>query len=202
MLEELTARDDHQPVERRLSEIADIIPVIPASGQRDTERTAAGVSQRVNPVWRDIRIDGNEWLAVVDGIKSEGSGGGCIGQRRDGLGIDPGGRVALVAETSPHFVRFFWACQYAGLVPVPLPASVHIGGHAAYVAQLRQLLGNCEASAAMAPAEWLDFLKEATADMDLSLVGAPEDFDRLEALAGFILTECCADETREVANDG
>jgi DNA-binding transcriptional ArsR family regulator len=28
------------------------------------------------------------------------------------------------------------------------------------------------------------------------------DYDRLEALAGFILTECCADETREVANDG
>ena len=28
------------------------------------------------------------------------------------------------------------------------------------------------------------------------------DYDRLEALAGFILTECCADETREVVNDG
>jgi len=28
------------------------------------------------------------------------------------------------------------------------------------------------------------------------------DFDRLEALAGFILNECCADETREVANNG
>ncbi|WP_412507249.1 ArsR/SmtB family transcription factor [Roseovarius sp. SYSU LYC5161] len=28
------------------------------------------------------------------------------------------------------------------------------------------------------------------------------DFDRLEALADFILNECCADETREVANNG
>lgn len=28
------------------------------------------------------------------------------------------------------------------------------------------------------------------------------DFDRLEALAGFILNQCCADETREVANNG
>ncbi len=28
------------------------------------------------------------------------------------------------------------------------------------------------------------------------------DYDRLEALAGFILNECCADETRKVANDG
>lgn len=103
-----------------------------------------------------------------------------LAQKLAGLGIEKGGRVALVAETSPHFVRFFWACQYAGLVPVPLPATVNIGGHAAYVGQLRQLLANCDASAAMAPVEWLDFLKEATADLDLALVGAPEDFDRLD----------------------
>ncbi|MFO7758515.1 MAG: fatty acyl-AMP ligase [Roseovarius sp.] len=103
-----------------------------------------------------------------------------LARKLAGLGIETGGRVALVAETSPHFVRFFWACQYAGLVPVPLPATVNIGGHAAYVAQLGQLLSNCDASAAMAPVEWLDFLKEATADLDLALVGAPEDFDRLD----------------------
>jgi fatty-acyl-CoA synthase len=103
-----------------------------------------------------------------------------LAKRLNGLGLESGARVALVAETSPHFVRFFWACQYAGLVPVPLPAMVNIGGHAAYVAQLRQLLDNCGASAAMAPVEWLDFLKEATADLDLSLVGAPDDFDRLD----------------------
>ena len=28
------------------------------------------------------------------------------------------------------------------------------------------------------------------------------DYDQLEALAGFIVNECCADETRKVANDG
>lgn len=104
----------------------------------------------------------------------------ALAHRLASLGIETGGRVALVAETSPHFVRFFWACQYAGLVPVPLPATVNIGGHAAYVAQLRQLLNNCGASAAMAPAEWLDFLKEATEELDLSVVGAPEDFDALD----------------------
>ena len=32
----------------------------------------------------------------------------------------------------------------------------------------------------MAPVEWLDFLREATDDLDLQLVGAPEDFDRLD----------------------
>ena len=28
------------------------------------------------------------------------------------------------------------------------------------------------------------------------------DFDRLEALAGFILSECCSEEPRQAANDG
>ena len=31
--------------------------------------------------------------------------------------------MALIAETYPDFLRFFYACQYAGMVPVPLPAA-------------------------------------------------------------------------------
>jgi len=108
----------------------------------------------------------------------------ALARRLKGLGVAPGARVALVAETSPHFVRFFWACQYAGLVPVPLPATMHIGGHAGYVAQLRGLIENCEASVAMAPAEWMPFLQEATGDTDLAFVGTPEDFDGLAPAPG------------------
>ena len=102
-----------------------------------------------------------------------------LARRLSGLGIAPGGRVALVADTTPDFVRFFWACQYAGLVPVPLPATMNAGGHAAYVAQLRQLVENCGADAAMAPADWLGFLHEATVGAALRFVGAPADFDAL-----------------------
>jgi fatty-acyl-CoA synthase len=108
----------------------------------------------------------------------------ALARRLMGLGIERGGRVALVAETSPHFVRFFWACQYAGLVPVPLPATIQIGGHAAYVAQLAQLIRNCGAAAAMATAEWSDFLQEAVAGMDLAFSGTPETFDALPEAAG------------------
>jgi hypothetical protein len=108
----------------------------------------------------------------------------ALGRRLLGLGVEPGARVALVAETSPHFVRFFWACQYAGLVPVPLPATMHIGGHAGYVAQLRGLIENCGAAVAMAPAEWMSFLEEATADAKLTFVGTPEDFDGLAPASG------------------
>src|SRR5689334_22556882 len=39
--------------------------------------------------------------------------------RLAGRGLERGDRVAIVAETSPDFVTIFFACQYAGLVPVP-----------------------------------------------------------------------------------
>ena len=104
----------------------------------------------------------------------------ALARRLSGLGIEPGGRIALVADTTPDFVRFFWACQYAGLVPVPLPATVNVGGHAAFVSQLRQLLLNCRASAAMAPGDWLGLLHEAAEGLDLRLVGGPAEFDALD----------------------
>ncbi|MEM6411191.1 MAG: hypothetical protein AAF683_06620, partial [Pseudomonadota bacterium] len=35
--------------------------------------------------------------------------------------------VGLLAESSPDFVRLFFACQYAGLVPVPMPMPTAMG---------------------------------------------------------------------------
>ena len=67
----------------------------------------------------------------------------ALARRLNGLGLERGARVALVAETTPDFPLFFFACQYAGLIPVPLPASIHLGGHEAYVEQLRRLLTIC-----------------------------------------------------------
>ncbi len=96
-----------------------------------------------------------------------------------GMGLEKGERVALVAETTPDFLRFFFACQYAGLVPVSLPASVNLGGHKAYVGQLRGLLKSSEAAVAMAPPGYLSYLEEAGRDLGLRLVGDPETFDRL-----------------------
>ncbi len=93
-----------------------------------------------------------------------------------GLDLERGSRVALIAETYPDFLRFFYACQYAGMVPVPLPASIHLGGHKFYVAQLRRLLLNCRAQVAVAPAMFLSFLKEAAQGLPLTFVGTPEQF--------------------------
>ena len=56
------------------------------------------------------------------------------------LGLPRGARVAVVAETTPEFVVFFFACQYAGLVPVPIPAALNLGGHEAFIEQTSAML--------------------------------------------------------------
>jgi len=102
-----------------------------------------------------------------------------LARRLLSLGLERGGRLAIVAETNPDFLRFFFACQYAGLVPVALPASVNLGGHDAYVTRLRGLLQGCGASAAMASNPFLRFLREAAEGVDLAFVGTPAAFDEL-----------------------
>jgi len=103
-----------------------------------------------------------------------------LAKRLNGLGLPRGSRVALVADTTPDFLRFFFACQYAGLIPVPLPISIHLGGHQVYVSQLRRLLENCQASLAMAPEGFVPFLEEASTGLNLCVIGGPETFASLE----------------------
>src|SRR3954462_15000542 len=52
------------------------------------------------------------------------------------LGIKPGDRVALVAETGPEFAPAFFGAVYAGAWPVPLPLPTSFGGRDSYVDQL------------------------------------------------------------------
>jgi fatty-acyl-CoA synthase len=110
-----------------------------------------------------------------------------IARQLMGLELDRGSRVALVAETYPDFLRFFYACQYAGMVPVPLPASIHLGGHKAYVAQLRRLLLNCRARVAVAPEMFMPFLREAADGLGLVFVGTPEQFSEFPRHEGTLL---------------
>lgn len=102
-----------------------------------------------------------------------------LAQRLWGLASARGARVAIVAETTPDFMRFFFACQYAGLVPVPLPAAIHIGGHKVYIENLERLLDTCQAEVAVAPETYLPLLKEACRHREMRFVGSPGDFDHL-----------------------
>ena len=92
-----------------------------------------------------------------------------------GSGLERGDRVAIVAETSPEFVSMFFACQYAGLVPVPLPLCINIGGHDAYVQRLRGMLAAAGAALAVAPDDLLATLAEAALGTEVTRVTTVAD---------------------------
>jgi fatty-acyl-CoA synthase len=76
--------------------------------------------------------------------------------RMRALDLRRGGRVAIVAETSPEFIVLFYACQYAGLVACPLPPQQHSGGRDAWLAQTARLVAACAAEALVTPAALYD----------------------------------------------
>ena len=87
------------------------------------------------------------------------------------LGLVRGERVALIAETTPDFVRAFFACQYAGLIPAPLPLPVAFAGRDTYVAHVRRLVTEARASALLAPEALVGWIAPSAGDLDLRLCG-------------------------------
>jgi fatty-acyl-CoA synthase len=79
------------------------------------------------------------------------------------LGVKPGDRVALIAETGAEFAACFFGAVYAGAWPVPLPLPTSFGGRDAYIDQLSVQLGSCDPALFLYPAELADFAGEAAA---------------------------------------
>ncbi len=102
-----------------------------------------------------------------------------IARRLLGFKLTRGDSVAIVAETQPDFQRFFFACQYAGLTPVPLPAVIQLGGRKSYLEHLRRLLIACKASIAIASKPFIGFLARAAEELELAFIGTPESFAEL-----------------------
>lgn len=100
-------------------------------------------------------------------------------QRLMSLNLGEGARVALVADTVPGFMVCFFACQYAGHVPVPLPVLIGLGSRDAYTRQLRSLLIGCRADVALAPEAFMSFLEPAAEGLALSHQGSYEDLGEL-----------------------
>ncbi|MGN6156098.1 MAG: fatty acyl-AMP ligase [Sphingomicrobium sp.] len=82
-------------------------------------------------------------------------------QRFVQLGIAPGDRIALVAETGPEFASAFFGAVYAGAWPVPLPLPTSFGGRQAYVDQLKIQLQSCDPTLFLVPPELADMAAEA-----------------------------------------
>ncbi|MGJ8515478.1 fatty acyl-AMP ligase [Carnimonas bestiolae] len=102
-----------------------------------------------------------------------------LAQRLLSLELPRGARIAIVGETSPDFLRFFFACQYIGLVPVALPATVNLGGHAAYVEKMRGMLKGAGASVVVGSKEFIGFVEEAVQGVEIAFWGTPATFNEL-----------------------
>ncbi|UJP02433.1 MAG: fatty acyl-AMP ligase [Nitrosomonas sp.] len=106
-----------------------------------------------------------------------------LARRLSGFNLPRGSRVAIVADTSPEFVKLFFACRYAGLVPFAMPIPVNLGSHVIYVQQLRGMLESSQASIALANIDYFGFLEEAVAGVThIQWAGTPGKLSELPEL--------------------
>ncbi|MEL6793541.1 MAG: AMP-binding protein, partial [Pseudomonadota bacterium] len=83
------------------------------------------------------------------------------------LGLVPGDRVGVLAETCADFARAFCGALIAGLVPAPLPLPAMFGAREAYNEQLRRIVRVAGARAVFAMPAYADWVKEAMATEDM-----------------------------------
>jgi fatty-acyl-CoA synthase len=95
--------------------------------------------------------------------------------RLSAAGLKPGDRIALLAATSPEFLRIFFACQYAGVIPVPMPLPTAFGRREGYVEQIGNQLKSAAPRMVFGPADFLPLVKDAAAGRDVETVAAFAD---------------------------
>ena len=98
-----------------------------------------------------------------------------LGKRLLGAGLIAGDRVGVVAETDGDFIRTFFACQYARLIPAPLPLPAPFGGKQGYIEHVRRMLQSAQARAAISPASMAEWMVEAGQGLDLAFTGSIAD---------------------------
>ena len=99
-----------------------------------------------------------------------------------------GDRVAVIAETGPEFMAVFFGCQYAGLVPCPMPYTMYIGGKDAYVDRVTGMLRAAAACAVITSADLEGHVRAGAAGAGVEKVlthealrALPESLTKLEA---------------------
>ena len=79
------------------------------------------------------------------------------------LGLKRGDRVAVVAETGPEFMAVFFGCQYAGLIPCPMPYTMYIGGKESYIERVAGMLAAAKACTVVTGEDLLGHISEGAA---------------------------------------
>jgi fatty-acyl-CoA synthase len=108
----------------------------------------------------------------------------ALAQAFDKAGYARGTRVAIIAETSSNFLIFFFACQYAGMLPVPLPLDIYLGARAEYISCLRNLITKAKVKIAISSPDMIEFLHEASDGLALDAIGTFDEFLTLPAAGG------------------
>ena len=87
-------------------------------------------------------------------------------------------RIGLAAVSTPEFAIIFMACQYAGLVPAPLPLPVTLGGRSSYERQLQRMADTGDFHALFCPASMEPIMSSALNDQAIPVM----TFDQLNEL--------------------
>ena len=93
---------------------------------------------------------------------------------------DKDSRIGLAAVSTPDFAIIFMACQYAGLVPAPLPLPVTLGGRSSYERQLQRMADTGDFHALFCPATMEPIMSSALNDQAIPVMTF-EDLDNLPA---------------------
>ncbi len=86
-------------------------------------------------------------------------------------------RIGLIATTSPEFAILFFACQYAGLVPAPLPLPVTLGGRSSYERQLQRMADTGDFDAIFTSQSMENIVSTAMNDHDTPVMTYEEAFE-------------------------
>lgn len=114
------------------------------------------------------------------------------------MGLKRGDRIGLVAHMGAPFVELFCACQYAGLMAVPLPAVSGLGGRQGYEDQLHRILRKSEAKMAFGPEDVQTSLETASEDLNLLHIGTIEDVENIIDEPDMVLEPLSKDEPSHV----
>jgi fatty-acyl-CoA synthase len=99
-------------------------------------------------------------------------------------GLKRGQRVAVVAETGPDFMAVFFGCQYAGLIPAPVPYSMYIGGKDAYIAKIAGMFRAADVAAVITSEDLREHITAGAKDAKVKLVYTHAELQALpEAMA-------------------
>ncbi len=79
-------------------------------------------------------------------------------------------RIGIAAVSTPEFAILFFACQYAGLVPAPLPLPVTLGGRGSYERQLERMADTGDFHALFAPASMESIMSSALNDQAIPVL--------------------------------